>query len=98
LVISGTGRLAHLLGMLLTNTTTTITETTKTTHPERIVGVGRRALEQFTEDLVIPIDREFEALLNERFLGSGLVPPGPLELEDRFVTFGEFYSGDFHHL
>ena len=61
------------------------------------MGVGRRALEQFTEDLVIPIDREFEALLDERFLGSGLVPPGPLELEDRFVTVGQVCSGDLHH-
>jgi len=84
--------------MLLAHPTTTITETTKTTHPERIMGVGRRALEQFTEDLVIPIDRQFETLLDERFLGPGLMPPGPLELEDRLVTFGEFYCGDFHHL
>jgi hypothetical protein len=26
------------------------------------------------------------------------VPPGPLELEDRLVTFGEVCSGEFHHL
>jgi len=84
--------------MILANTTTTIAETTQSAHPERIVGIGSRALEQFAEDLVVPIDREFEALFDERFLGSGLVPPGPLELEDRLVTFGEFYSGEFHHL
>lgn len=83
--------------MLLTDAATPIAQAAEATHTERIVLVGRRALEQFTEDLVIAIDGEFEALLDERFLGAGLVPPGSLELKDRFVTVGQVYSRDLHH-
>ncbi len=96
--MSGTGGFAHLLGVLLANTTATIAQTTQAPDAERVMGVGGWALEQFAEDLVVPVDRELEAFLDQRLFGTGLVPPGPLELEDRLVTFGEVCSGEFHHL
>jgi hypothetical protein len=96
--MSGTGRFAHLLGMLLADAAATITQATETSDAERIVLIGGRTLEKFAEDLVVPIDGEFEALLDERFLGADLMPPRTLELEDRLVTVGQVYSGDLHHL
>lgn len=84
--------------MLLPDSTPAITQSTQTSDPERIVLVGGRTLEQFAEDLVVPIDGEFEALLDERLLGASLMPPRTLELEDRLVTVGQVCSGDLHHL
>jgi len=83
--------------MLLTDAATSVAQAAETTYTERIMLIGGRALKEFAEDLVIAIDGEFEALLDERFLGAGLVPPGSLELEDRFVTVGQVCSGDLHH-
>ena len=96
--MSGTGRFAHLLGMLLADAAASIAQATETPDTERIVLIGGRALEEFAEDLVVAIDGEFEALLDERFLGAGLMPPRTLELEDRLVTVGQVYGGDLHHL
>ena len=84
--------------MLLADAAASIAQATETTNTERIVLIGSRTLEEFAEDLVVPIDGEFETLLDKRFLGAGLMPPRTLELEDRLVTVGQVYSGDLHHL
>ena len=80
-----------MLRRLLASAPSTVTEPAEPAHPQRVVVVGLGALEQLTEDLVVPTGRQFEALLDERLLGAGLVPPASFEIQDRPVAFCEFH-------
>ena len=80
-----------LLRCLLTSPATAITETTEPTNAERVVVVGLGAFKQLAENLVVATGRQFEALLDERFLWSSLVPPTALEIENCPVACREFH-------
>jgi len=80
-----------LLRCLLTSPATAVTETTEPTNAERVVVVGLGAFKQLAENLVVATGRQFEALLDERFLWSSLVPPTALEIENCPVACREFH-------
>lgn len=80
-----------LLGCLLTSPATTVTETTKSANAEWVVVVGLGAFKQLAQNLVVAAGRQFEALLNKRFLWSSLVPPTALEIENCPVACREFH-------
>jgi len=80
-----------LLRCLLTSPTTAVTETAKPTNAEWVVVVGLGAFKKLAENLVVAAGRQFEALLNKRFLWSSLVPPTALEIENCPVACREFH-------
>ena len=53
----------------------------------RIVGGGRRILQQFVQQLVVAGGGHVEPLANGLFFDSGMFPPRPLEIEDVDVSF-----------
>ena len=80
-----------LLGCLLTSPATTVTETTKSANAEWVVVVGLGAFKQLAQNLVVTAGRQFEALLNKRFLWSSLVPPTALEIKNCPVACRKFH-------
>src|SRR5690606_31771933 len=61
----------------------------QSTDDQRVVGRGRRVVEQGAQQLVVAGGRHVEALADRGCLRRRKEPPSPLEVEDRPVTIGE---------
>ena len=66
-----------------------IAHTTEAADGKRGILNRLGVIENPAEDLVVPGGAHREVIANSPVLGTGIEPPGALELEDRFLTIGK---------
>ena len=61
----------------------------QTLYQHRLAQKGILAIDQVIKELVVSRRSEVKELFNRRFLGPGIAPPLPLEIQDLKFEFGK---------